>query len=206
MIWSSANGLDFFHGYTARWSRKFRWIRQGNRWPPTVLPGRRSRNGDEGRLCKLSYRSTCYTRNSLLMLHLKATLLYAWSRIEANVCYSQRGGEGNVHKDKYGGHSGPQAGVGEKVKHAIEGDGQKKSWAGFGFAFCSFATCNKNLVGPSLQEEQKAYEGWVDWLQCMLLSFLIFKTFYDTDVNAERFWHVTVLYFCFYWLTCYSYN
>ena len=30
-----------------------------------------------------------------------------------------------MHKDKYGGHSGPQESMGEKVKHAVEGE--KKS-------------------------------------------------------------------------------
>ena len=40
--------------------------------------------------------------------------------VEANLFPFQRGGEGNVHKDKYGGHSGPQ-GVTEKVKETVEG-------------------------------------------------------------------------------------
>ncbi|KAK4897787.1 hypothetical protein LTR27_004559 [Elasticomyces elasticus] len=44
--------------------------------------------------------------------------------------HTGRGGQGNVHKDKYGGHSGPQKGEGderkeglmEKVKHALGGE------------------------------------------------------------------------------------
>ncbi|KAJ9625064.1 hypothetical protein H2203_005016 [Taxawa tesnikishii (nom. ined.)] len=41
--------------------------------------------------------------------------------------HTGRGGEGNIHKQKYGGHSGPQdkESLGEKVKHLFGKDGTK---------------------------------------------------------------------------------
>ena len=41
---------------------------------------------------------------------------------------SKRGGEGNVHKDKYGGHSHPpdRKGLTDKIKHALHMDKDKK--------------------------------------------------------------------------------
>ncbi|KAF1959121.1 hypothetical protein CC80DRAFT_320674 [Byssothecium circinans] len=42
--------------------------------------------------------------------------------------HTGRGGEGNVHKEKYGGHShsSERKGLGEKVKHALHLDKDKK--------------------------------------------------------------------------------
>jgi hypothetical protein len=42
-------------------------------------------------------------------------------------CFLQRGGGGNVYKEKYGGHSSaPKEGLGDKVKHLFGKDHKEK--------------------------------------------------------------------------------